>query len=217
VNRVVLICGVAMLAGPLVVGVLINLYGLARYDALPRPWPHLLVTTSIVSLCLSLLTFAMLGGNAVAGERMDRSAEFLAYLPPTRAEVIASKATLAIGCCVIIWAVQAAVMYWWAPLVGEVPEDVIRFRDDVVPHMATTSALLFGAAWLGSTLVSSPAIATGIGFGAPWVLFAVLSVFRYALGFDDLDLGAWWFALATGLGIACFVGGTAHYVHRVEP
>ena len=39
---------------------------------------------ALYSILLSLLTLTFLGGNAFAGERADRSAEYLAYLPLSR-------------------------------------------------------------------------------------------------------------------------------------
>jgi len=217
VNRMVLIVALLLLVTPLLVGTLVNVYGLARYGTLARPWPNLIVWTSVVSLALSLLTFGMLGGNAVAGERMDRSAEFLAYLPPSRAQVIASKAILAVGVGVLVWLVHLVLIYCLAPLVGEVTADVINVRDQAIPVFASTSLFLFSVAWLGSTFLDSPAIATGLGFGAPWVVFAVLSLFLYAFGFGDLHLGLWYHTLAVTFGIGSFVGGIVYYVRRIEP
>ena len=42
------------------------------------------------------LTVALLAGNAIAGERADRSAEFIAYLPPGRWRLLASKLFLSL-------------------------------------------------------------------------------------------------------------------------
>lgn len=217
VNRMVLILGLMILAGPLLFGVLMNLYGLARYGVLGWPWPNLIVTTGVVSVSLSLLTITMLGGNAVAGERMDRSAEFLAYLPPSRGQVIASKAVLAVGVSIFIWLVHLAIVYGLAPLAGEISEDLMRHRDNVLPQLALIGVVMFGAAWFGSTLLDSPAIATGIGFAGPWLVLGVLALARYVLGYEDPGPGSWGTVLGLGLGIGCFIAGIAYYVRRVEP
>lgn len=217
INRLVLIIALMSFAGPLLIGTALNVYALARYGVVARPWPNLVVITSIVSLGLSLLTVGMLGGNAVAGERMDRSAEFLAYLPPSRGKVITSKAILALSVGVFIWLVHPVLIYYVAPLLGEVPEDVIRYRDNALPVIASTSVILFGTAWLASTFLDSPAIATGIGFGAPWVLFAILSIIKFPLGYEDFAIGFWYHTIAVTLGILCFITGIIYYTHRVEP
>ena len=82
-NRLVLFIGVLLLVGPILIAVGSNYYSRWRTGSICA-WPDLLVHTEITSLAFSLLTIGLLGGNAVAGERMDRSTEFLAYLPPTR-------------------------------------------------------------------------------------------------------------------------------------
>ena len=46
---------------------------------------------------------ALLGGNSIAGERVDRSAEFLAYLPVSRGRILASKLLVALAAVPLIW------------------------------------------------------------------------------------------------------------------
>ena len=55
------------------------------------------------SLALSQLTVALLGGNAIAGEAADCSAEFIAYLPLSRPRLLAGKLSLAFSAAVSIW------------------------------------------------------------------------------------------------------------------
>ena len=49
------------------------------------------VCAFVLSCVFSQMTVALLAGNAVAGERADRSAEFIAYLPWRRSSTFASK------------------------------------------------------------------------------------------------------------------------------
>ena len=83
--------------------------------------------------------------------------------------------------------------------------------------MTYAAILLFGTAWMGSSFLESPAIGTSVGIGAPIALLIVLSVLQYYTGNDAFELGWWYNAMCTILGIACFITGTVHYLRRIEP
>ena len=217
INQFVLAFGAAMLAGPFLVGVTMNLYAQWRYGMPSRPWPDLLALLSALSLSLSLLTLAMLGGNAIACERADRSAEFLAYLPPTRRGIVGSKATLAISAGLIIWLVNLVAMYGIVPLTGELSTSGAQFFKDGLPNIAATGVLAFGAAWLGSSFLASPAIATGLGIFAPVTVVCVLGTVHYFLNPPGFDMARWYNIVCVPLGVGCFVAGTAYYLRRLEP
>ena len=59
--------------------------------------------SSIYSLIISQLAIALIGGNAIAGERADRSAEFLCSLPITRKRILASKLLISLAIILVIW------------------------------------------------------------------------------------------------------------------
>ena len=217
INRLVLIVGAVMVFGPLVVGIIINGIAEWRYGFPGTPWPELIVDTGILGLVLSLLTITLLGGNAVASERVDHSAEFLAYLPASRWAIITSKALLAVVTGVLVWAVGLLIVYSLGPLAGEIPAHAIRIRIEAIPALATTSVFLFGAAWLGSCCLASPTMATGIGFGAPWLLYAALAIWKFFFDHPDFPIGRWYYTLAVSLGVLCFIAGIVYYVRRVEP
>jgi ABC-type transport system involved in multi-copper enzyme maturation permease subunit len=216
VNRLVLVIGLMALVGPPLVGMAMNLYSLWRYEMLARPWPMLFVIVGVTSLALSLLTVALLGGNAIACERMDRSAEFLAYLPPTRLAIIISKAILAIGTALFIWACNLALVYGVAPLSGTLTDDVIRLRADAVPDLTFMAVFLFGVAWLASSFLDSPAIATGIGIAGPIAVFFVVSLLHYHFHFQ-IEAHFWYRVLCVTLGVLGFAIGTGYFLRRVEP
>ena len=46
---------------------------------------------------ISQLSIALIGGNAISGERVDRSAEFLYSLPIARRKLLASKLLFALA------------------------------------------------------------------------------------------------------------------------
>ncbi len=217
VNLFVLIFGLAMLLGPFLVWLAGVLYDYWRYGA--HVWrPETCQIMGITSLSLSLLTIAMLGGNAVASERSDRSAEFLAYLPPSRWTVITSKIILAVGACLFIWVVNLVVIRWIAPLMSVQGSSVAGSHPaNAVSSLACTSIILFGVAWMCSSFTASPAIATGAGiFSAPLVIGSlhVVDLLDDSATFDIL----WWYgAICVTLGILSFAGGTWYYLRRVEP
>jgi len=215
-NRLVLFIGVLLLVAPFALAVGSNCYSWWRHGAFGA-WPDVLVHSGIMSLAFSLLTTGLLGGNAVAGERMDRSTEFLAYLPPTRRALVTSKALLALSALLVIWLLNLLVIYWVAPLTGELLPHVLQSRAESVVTLLCLGVFLFGGSWLASCLLRSCAIATGVGVVGPVALGITLVVLREVVGYADLDVGRWYCTLNLILGSACFVAGVGYYLRRLEP
>lgn len=215
-NRGVLLLGVALLLAPYA-----TVLGVALHSHWPSwppaaEWPGLLLTASLFSLGLSELTLVTLAGNSIASERADRSAEFLAYLPPSRLQILASKVLLALLAAGVIWAVNLFVGEVVAPALGTSPASLAGSLAPR-PLLAATAVMLFGAGWLGSALLDSPAIATSLGIGAtlavPFVLMTVLGLF----GSSQDDFKHWGIITCLTLGALCFVCGSVYYLRRVEP
>lgn len=217
VNLSVLGLGLALLLGPPVAGLILNLWGHWEYGAPARPWAEMLVISAPFALALNLFTVAALGGNAVASERADRSAEFLAYLPPSRWMIISSKAIVAVGAAVFIWGFGLTLIYVVAPQLGLLDDQLIEFRDSMLPPLASSCILLLGAAWLGSMFLPTHTLATFFGIVMPMALLGVLRGVQYGLDPSPFDLGWWYRTLCWPLGIGAFVAGVLCYVRRVEP
>ena len=99
-NRWILVfCAAAILVSYLL-GFLLNHYALDDGDDIG----------AAATFMLSLLTVALLAGNAIAGERADRSAEFIAYLPLRRSSTLASKLFLHLIAIVVLSAVNLWVL-----------------------------------------------------------------------------------------------------------
>ncbi len=217
-NRLLLGFGLLMLAIPLLVGVSHNLYLHWRYDELwwtQRFWQGI----ACASLGLSLFTFAMLGANAVAAERADRSAEFLAYLPPSRRAIITSKAIIAVGAGLFIWIVNLVLYCVVAPHGSSGPEGaVVTYSDEfteLVSVLAATSVLLFGAGWFWSSFMPGHAISTGLAFSTLAFVGCSLGSWEYLSGSNTVE--KWYVPVGLTLGIIGFVAGTVCYLRRVEP
>ena len=102
INRAPLLIGAFLLVAPYVfVAVAVTNMPLWHEATAASAWAVLLTTGCHFSLMCVQPALAMLGGNAIAVERGDRSAEFLVYLPPSRAQVILS--ALVLGAFLIVW------------------------------------------------------------------------------------------------------------------
>lgn len=216
VNRVVLIVGLVLLLGPPVVGVAGNLYIQARHQTTIN-WFDVIVQTGVVAMICSLITMALLGGNAFAGERADRSAEFMAYLPPTRKRKLASKVMLALASAVFVLGVVLLICYTLAPAVGEPTVHTVRMRNEIMSTFLPVAALMLAASWCASSFLSSPTYAVGIGFVTPWLVFLILALLEYCVGIEDFDIGLWFARIAILLALLAFFGGCGIYLKRIEP
>jgi len=215
-NRMVVIVGLIFLLGPLIAAVAIKLVEQLRYGE-PIYWFDVMAKVGAVTLGVSLITLSFLGGNAFAGERADRSAEFMAYLPPTRWRKLASKVVFAAGGSITVVVVTLLISYGLASALGEPTSDVVRFRSDIAFAMLPTAALLFAAAWCASSFLSSPTYAAGIGFAAPWLLFLALAMYAYCTEIEGFEIGFWYNAIAYSLALLAFVAGCGIYLKRIEP
>ncbi len=218
INRLLLVFGLVVCIGPYVVAIARNLVLEWRGGA---AWwaPEFWVTIYGISLVLSLFTFAMLGGNAVAAERADRSAEFLGYLPVSRGTVLASKSILALGPTLLIWALNLAALFIVAPSITHVPAaDIVAKSDgrESLGVFAGLTVILLGSGWFWSAILNSHGLATGMSF---FTLAAVV------MGFIGLEFGCglenfvenWFVSVCVAVGIGGYVVGCAYYLHRLEP
>ncbi len=185
-------------------------------------WNQVFFGASLWSLILLVPACGFIGGNAVAGERVDRSAEFTAYLPISRRSAIISKALLAIGACVVAALVNAGIAYvttgWWL-LAEEVRElRDVRMIGEAVWFGGATVVLIFGISWLVSTLTNSPPISAASGIGSVVLVAGTLALVDYIGGArEPITLEGWYAGLCFVLGILGFAFGIVYYLRRVEP
>ena len=173
-----------------------------------------------ISVILTLIPTTMLAGNALAREREDHSAQFLACLPPTRWLVLTSKLVIAGGATLLLWAVNVAVILGIAPRMHDAPAVLVPgVHDNPVTelyYIAAVAVLLFGVAWLCSSVVSRASTAVAAGLLWPLILLLAVILGRYAF-----QLSAWngpiylWASLVLGLG--GFALGSLFFVRRFEP
>lgn len=217
-NRLLLIFGLVVCVGPWIIAIArVNYLFWFSGDALSSL--EFWISTCGLSLGLSLFTFAMLGGNAIAAERADRSAEFLAYIPVSRWSVIASKSCIAFAAGAAIWAINLFILFIIASSVGHIfsiPETASRTRE-MLGIFGAVSVLLFGSGWFWSSILAGHGLATGMSF------FNLAVVSLGLIGIDYLCDGGgnmienWFVPVCLVVGIGGYLTGCAYYLHRLEP
>lgn len=220
INRTVIITAASILLFPYVVGGGMSAIAEQRWGAQVW-WGESIMMFGLMSLMLSLVSVCLLSGNAFAGERSDRTAEFFAYLPPSAGQRLASKLAVALGAVLIVWLINAVVIYGVAPhfamrsqdMGGDGGRDVL----EQIPHLVGISIALFGAAWLASAMLSSHVAAAGCGVMLPIFVACAVKLFEYWFDWKDFDAWEWVSVWCAACGLVCFIAGTVYYLRRVEP
>jgi len=216
VNRVVLIVALVVLLAPLpAMSVICEIERLRTGRA--TDWYEVVIAASSVALGFSIVTVTLLGANAFAGERSDRSAEFMTYLPPTRPLKLASKAMFALSSGVMVAAVILLMAFVLAPLVGERSIQSDALRRDMMSSLFPAAVACFGCSWCASSVLSSPTYAAGVGFVVPWLILFSLSAIEYGIEVAGFRFLHWWITSTTVAGGLAFVVGCLCYVRRIEP
>jgi hypothetical protein len=220
INRLPLSIGAFVLIAPyVVVGVAVTHMPIWQEATAASAWAVLLATGCHFSLLCSQPALAMLSGHTIAVERGDRSAEFLGYLPPSRALVLFSKALVLAGAFLAVWGLNLlveATALWLSP--DSDATRVLISQMPALPRIAGIGLLAAGAGWCASANVNNSGPAVALGLAAPLALFGVLQATNSALNTpDDLTFAAAYFTLCPILAVACFALGTFCYIRRVEP
>jgi hypothetical protein len=220
INRLPLLIGAFVLIVPyIVVGVAITHMPLWQEATAASAWAVLLATACYFSVMCSQPTFAILSGHIIAVERGDRSAEFLCYLPPSRAMVLFSKAVVLAGEFLVIWGLNLlmyAIALWLSPE-SDAARDLTSELASL-PRFAGIGLLAAGAGWCASANVENSGPAVALGLAAPAVLFGVLQSTNSAFNTpDDLAFASVYFTLCPILAVLFFAIGTFSYIRRVGP
>jgi ABC-type transport system involved in multi-copper enzyme maturation permease subunit len=195
-----------------VVGIFGYLDASMALQPLGRRVGELLRVGSLMAYGVGQLSMAVLAGNLIAGERVNRSAEFLAYLPASRGKVLCAKALVLAGAAAALLVVSLLVG-GLAALFGEYPGgDGLGQAVMAVVLIAAFGFCAAGVGWLGSCGLQSSAAAMLFAILVPWGLsILVMNVTRGEAS------SAIWGAANLATGSAGFLFGTWHYLHRAEP
>jgi ABC-type transport system involved in multi-copper enzyme maturation permease subunit len=233
-NRLIVFTALALLLGPHLIGVgILTLGRWVKTDTrngqavywTPK-WQDVLAGTSCYSLFICQLTAALIGGNAIAGERVDRSAEFLYSLPIRRTRLLASKLLLALAMAAAIWLFNTLIVSCVLSSVSLTPQGRINWDFFLAMGMlATTGFTFFCVAWFCSSFIRSPALAVCAGLLAPFFVGSSIGLVDWLLTMSDLKeycLGypagnLLYLSICLALAAVSFGVGTWHYLRRVEP
>lgn len=175
---------------------------------------------STVSLGLCILMAAFIGGNAIAGERADRSAEFAAGLPIPRGKAVASKAVMAVAPCLAMWAINTAVWLIGRRIDFQAGTNVYRHHGDdilILPFFLVGIVAMMSLSWLYSSLAKSPAIAAAAAIGTAVGIYVALMVLASSKGLPDSFLFVWLPITVSVMSPVIFVAGAEIGRRRVEP
>jgi ABC-type transport system involved in multi-copper enzyme maturation permease subunit len=184
-------------------------------------WRLFFTGSSLYSLTLSQVAVALIGGNAIAGERVDRSAEFLFSLPVTRRRLLASKLLMAVLIIAVPWVFNSPIL---GCLVGTLPvREFPAGLGSLLTFIAVTGLTFFCVAWFLSSVLASPTFAVCGGLVTPWIIGSGFLVVCGLLGvrlneehfeehFED-----WYRISCLTISPPLFALGTWLYLRRVEP
>ncbi len=183
-------------------------------------WAEAMREASGVSLGLCILMAAFIGGNAIAGERADRSAEFASGLPIPRGKAVASKATVAAVACLAMWAINAATWLIGWQVDVHAGTNVYHHRGDeaaVLPFYLLAIVALLGLSWLCSSLLRNPAIAAAAAIGTALGCVLAFGVLGASLELEKSFLLVWGPVFVVSMSILFFAAGVEISRRRVEP
>ena len=174
-----------------------------------------------IAVHVSVFLLPMIAANSLAGERADRSAEFIAPLPVSRSVRLMAKVVLLAAVAIALWAPVLLV----APLLGNsqlVKADDYRSGLGLLGMVAAFTLLATALAWLLAGWVESPVIAAvgaiAIPVAVPWVMFSLQVPFLapasfFSLWFDSEGIPQ---SLTLLVAAAFFAAGSGLYVRRLE-
>ncbi len=217
-NRLILIVGAVLLVAPHAVALVAALRGVGPVmeGGLSRLQMNLLAA-AVCSLAFSQVTLALVGGNAIACERADRSAEFLACLPLARTRILAGKITLALVTVALIWIPNLLILLWTSAGLPVPKAELYAAAWPWLGNLAITGLAFFCIAWLLSSVLESPALSICGGLIAPYLVLLGLAFLAWWFGYPEEAFPRWYRGTCLVLGPACFAAGTWYYLRRVEP
>lgn len=216
-SRLLVIEGLVLFFLPYVIALVLLAWPWENKSVSQQDFANVIIGAAASSYVFSQLTLTCLGGNAIAGERADRSAEFLAYLPIAKGERLKAKLLYIAINATLIWGINWLVIGGFHELIGAKIQDFL----DVAKIIAAGSLAAFGVAWAVSSFQSSSTFAICAGIVAPLVVGMSLTFVNWAL---EYDLKTQQHFMETVAPIAClvlgilgFALGTWYFLNRVEP
>lgn len=216
INRVLVIVAVALFVVPHAIALIAVLRGTGA-----RMWQWNFGASGVYSLVFLQAILAVMGGNAIAGERVDRSAEFLASLPVSRGRKLVSKLLVSLAMFAWVWipnlVILALIALGERSAIG--PADIRQFLE-ILGNCAVTGITFYCVAWCLSSMLESPTYSASGGLAVPALVIGGIAWVAYLCQWDDTAAAtiAWLYcAICLTISAICFLGGTVYYLRRVEP
>jgi hypothetical protein len=218
VNRLPLLAGAVLLIAPYFLAIGVGAFTpSASSDGASAMWGSILALGSIYSLACSQLTLAVLAGNVIAVERMDRSAEFLGYLPPSKFQILLSKSALLIGAGLIITAVNVTALLVAHLLAGRADGASLVTSILDLSQISLVGVGAAGVGWAASAKLETTGAPVILALATPIIVPGAYYLTWFAFGWPIEELSAtrilWTCAL---LGAVFFVIGWIYYLCFVE-
>jgi len=221
INRLPLLIAVFLLVLPYgVVASAVMQMPLWQESTNASAWAVLLATGCYFSVMCSQASLAMLSGHVIAVERADRSVEFIAYLPPSRFQLLISKLSVLASAAVVVWGVNLAIRELSGYLAGDAGDPAHALIADMASFwsLAAVGALAMGAGWCASCMLSGTGGPVAMAFFSPMILVGLLQSLGFASGWpDQFSFGSAYRTACWLFGFALFAVGTVHFLRRVEP
>ncbi len=176
---------------------------------------------SWIAVHVSVFLLPMIAANSLAGERADRSAEFIAPLPVSRAVRLMAKVVLLAAVAIALWGPMLVV----ASLLRSsqlVKADDYRSGLELLGTIATFAILTAALAWLLAGWIESPVIAAvmaiAIPVAVPWAMFCLQAPFLAPASFFGLWIDSEGIPqpLTFLVAAAFFAAGSGLYLRRFE-
>jgi ABC-type transport system involved in multi-copper enzyme maturation permease subunit len=214
-NRPLIMLCAAILGAIYLVGVGAQIASVWPSFPSANDWAGMFTSYGAVASYLTFCFTGLFGGHAIACERSDRSTYFLASLPPTKLQILASKLVVAVGATVGLWGWILLSLYVIAPKLSSEPVEV----DGTVTAwgLATICVLTFGVGWFASACMEKTTIPIILALVSPVAVGIALLLVSVVLHIPKISVSAWSDPVCLGVGSVAFLAGTWNYCRRVEP
>ncbi len=216
-RQLLLSCAVLLLL-PYLVVVVIWLVGALRFgQQVEAHWVHSIAIASMTSLFTSAVLVPFVAAQVMAGERADRSAEFVGYLPIPRASAVIAKVIFAVGVGALMLLANGLVGAWCDAVEGMRPDSYGGEVKGLFGPTVASATLMFGVSWGVAAFVKRPSTAAASGLGAVIILLMILAMVEETLGRGGSTSTLMYPTAFLSVGSACFAAGVVCSLRRVEP